>query len=636
MANTDPQDKRDRWTFVRWMDGIKNFFGMGSGTIIIPAGAQPGGVAPQAALIARARETADRKQGEGVLCRKDEAAEKNQVWDNDIAPLVWQRLRNIFHPENFKRMKLQPSLWTNQMRRIVNDISILYETPATRRLVKQAAKGPTSLPPPARPIDEAAGGTEEVPADEPTGAPEVDPEADANAEQPPAAIPQDPNTGDPDIDALADVLGLTGAHVQKEDGPLEEFLTKVDLDVVLERVEKLARIHEAVWVRPFVRYEGMLVNAETGEQRGDPDKASLSFITYDPSTADIVPDPTDPARALAWFYFAEEADAKGQLIKVIHFFTADGYWKFDHEWKVLASGPNELGRLPVTVFRKELPSAGSYFVRGNGRDLFEATLEFCLMRSIQNSRYRDSGFKQLVMVGVEPDDIPDDQVMGGPAPIYVGGEGSATVLDMEPQLQQMTDTIKDRAIEQAAAYGITGASYKADASPQSGFAKKLDRDNILKENRRIRKFFAEGEKDLYQLIAKTLEISPVKGLPQLPTDAEFEVDFGEPSFTEDPKEQSQQDAIDLKLNKTNIVEILRRDNPDASDVELIQQAYRNKRINEAFISTGAMKLLDVLAHKVGVGGMDGSSAPANDPNAGGDGTDNQDGSSKPAPIGFRK
>lgn len=677
MASTDPSDRGlgTGFRFKEWLNGVMGYFSGGGGQrIVVPANgtkASIGGAPPAEALLARKR--AQSRITGGMRSRKEEARQKNCIYENEIEPVIRDKLKTMFHPENYARMKLSPSSWTNTMRRIVDDISILYEKPAQRYLVTEdddtlvsGADAEAGITETTGVETTANGTTEQVPAgktakkapskdgkqkdkkpDEEEEEEETDEEKDTEAtdEEPPedeseedtdeeepaeetddegndkkdptqkkapGAGPEtktngagedveNPNTGVPKIDALVDVLD---AEVGQKQDAFEALMKLVDLDTLLDSVEKKTRFHEAVWVRPYVTYDDVIEEKlkgedgnETGESKlgGDPSTGKLTYIVYTPANADVVENPMNPSEALAFYYWGQELTEKGEMDTFIHFFTKTLYIKFDKDWAMVLEEENPLGRLPVTVFRKELPSDESYFCKGVGRDLMEATVEFNVMRTIQNVRYRDSGFKQLALVNVDDEKVMADQILGGPTPIYIPDGGSATVLDMTPALQQMTEAIKERALELAATYGITAAAYKADGAPQSGFAKKLDRDQVLKENRRIRKFFAVGEKDLYNLTALTLNHQPIDGIGTLNPDAEYAVDFGEPSFEENPTEQNPMDAQAMKLNKTNIVEILRRDNPDLTDAQLVRMAYRNQRINEAFTTPQAMKLIDVLS-----------------------------------------
>lgn len=581
MASTDPDDRPlSGYSFVQWLNGIvQSFRGQSSKQFLLSAGGDgPGmGDAPPVLALAAKTRFQDSKKWSPYYSRMEEAKIKNQIWENDIQPVLEARLRKMFHDENWRRMKMFPHVSSNVLRRIVEDISILYETPANRRIELETSQKQT---------DGGKAETEDVFDTEDGGTTTPEP-------KPPTV-----DTGNPEADGLAQYLDAEETEDPSEE-PLEAVMKLCDLDLVLDLVEKMCRFHDAVWVMPKVVYSGVIAENKDGtpieEVGADTSTGRLTYQIFDPSCADIIEDPDDPSRALAWFYCGWELDAKGVTKMVWHFWTETEYWKFDDEWHTKEHQDNALGRLPITVFRKERPASGSYYVNGSGRDLMEGTLEVCALRTFQNCRFKDGGFKQLALTNADEEAVPADQVMGGPTPLYMPEGASATVLDLQPMLTEMSDMVKDRAKELSATYGTNLAEYKDGGTPQSGFAKKLDRDKVLKENQRIRKFFSESEKDLYALLALTLKTYPIDGVPALPLDGELIVDFCDPSFEEDPKDQAVTDAQNLKLNKTSIIDILKRENPDFSEVELLERAERNRAINAIFLTGDALKLIDLLS-----------------------------------------
>lgn len=625
MASTDPNDRpRNGWSFVSWLNGLREAFRGNVSRQYIVSSQQPvlqGAAVPPAALAAKTRYRDSGKSGP-YFSRMEEAKVKDQVWANDLRPLVEEKLRSMFHEENYKRMKLFPHVSTNLMRRVVEDISILYESPASRKLKEDKKQKQTDASKP-----DAIKELEKTDAADAKAETDVggDPAASSDGSGVPADSKADPkvddtsadqnaggagegdatpvvDTGSPEVDALAQYLEIEGTD-EEDETPLDKVMKLEDLDLVLDLVEKLTRVHEAVWVRPYVKYKDQEVEKiekegeEVAEEQvvGDPDTAKLVYLIYTPACADVIEDPDDPSRAIAWFHQGVEMTPLGEFKMVWHFYTETEYWKFDNEWRPLYMDENPLERLPAVCFRKEKPTPGSYYVEGCGRDLLEATLELCVLRSIQNSRYRDSGFKQLVITGADEEQVPADQVMGGPTPIYVPEGGNAQSVDLQPMLVEMSEINKDRADEVADGYGTKFASHKEGGAPQSGFAKKLERDKVLKENKRIRKLFVSSEKDLYNCLAVVLREYPITDVPELDPEAEVEIDFAEPSFEEDPKDQAAVDAQNLKLNKTSIIDVLKRENPDLSEIELLELAERNRQINAIFLKGDQLKLIDLLA-----------------------------------------
>lgn len=600
MANTDPNEIEEglrsgrRWTFQGFLNGVKASFGIGGQHIITAGSNGPSQVPGAGASGQRELMIAKSSFNDKVYTRMAYSEAKLKMWRNDFAESLEHKLRENFHPENYKRMRMMKHLSTNLLQRVVTDLSITYENPP-RRFFKEDEQNDdqedkaenTPLPPPSKlpPIIQPA-------------AKEGDPPTITPAPPPEPPMPDVLNTGLPDVDALADLFSLEGAEKPVEDDILQKLVENSDIDAVMEAVEMYARFLPCVWVRPMVRYDGtvMVKNALTGfdEPQEDPATACLEFLIYTPDTADIVPDPDNPNRACAFWYFSYELNEKNEMKKFVNFWTPTVFIKLDDEWRIKLVEDNPYGEIPVAEVKLGIGTQANYYNDGVGDDIYEGALELAVLKTIQNARARDAGFKQLVISGADEKDIPADQVMGSPAPIYTSDGGTATVLDFQPELQQWTEMCEKRGAEISAKYGISAAEYKAEGTPQSGFAKKLDRDKILSANRRTRKFFKKAEIELYKKTRAVLEVRPVPAIGTLP-DKTFDIDFAEPSFTEDPKDQAITDAQQLKLNLKSLLDIMKRENPDLTELELVEKAAKNKRINEAFIPKTASTLLDLLA-----------------------------------------
>jgi hypothetical protein len=569
----EPRDKKTKgWSLAEWWDGVKQGWTSGPKTIVAPKTVTPTAKVSGLAAAARSR-TGDAE----VTTRRRLARDKMAVWRNDIAVLLERVLKENFHPENYARMALMKSRWSNPLRRIVCDTAIVYQDPAKRYLLDEVADpAPTEPPPDPAPAEDPA------PPPPAPGAPPVPPK--------PAQPAQPAETPDALVARLSDELGLEGAHDDAEKTDFEKAMDLADLDTAMDHAEKLASFQPAVWIRPVVRYEEL-----DGEGRGDAAKGRLVYVVYTPATADVIPDPDDPGRALAWWYDCEEIDLDtGARRPVRHFFTKDEYTKYDSEWRALDTKPNKLGRLPVVKLQLDETEDGRYFLDGQGDDLFYATMEVNGLRTMQNARFRDGSFKQMVITGADPDDVATDQIMGGPSPIVTPEGSTAQALDFSPDLLPMNATIRERLIELAAGHGISAQDWTAETVPESGYAKRLSRDRILRESRRRRKFLKRCEQELYALLARVLKESPVGDVGDLKEDADLEVDFAEPRDDEQPKQQAETDALDVKLGKISVVDVLKRDNPDLSEAELVALAHKNLRITEELSPAGGADVIDRL------------------------------------------
>ncbi len=565
MANgEEPVVFRGPIGFRRLYNGIRDMFSSGAGGPIVTPNTSGTTLAP---VVARAK--ADYQNDKAWKSRMQLSSEKMMMWENNFRALVENRLREQFHPTTYSRMCLSIHTSTNELRRVVRELAILYEQPAKRKLLAKSSVQTEGSDGASGSLTDQAKATEQAADDAPTLA-----------------------TGDAEVDALADLLELSDAVADAEDSPFDRAMRAKDWDIVLDTVDRLTLFHPVVWVRPIV------TGARDAEGQIDTSTTSLSYAIYTPANAAGVPSDEDPSKLAAWWYESEEIGRDGRLARVFYFYTSDGVEKYNANWERMEVAPNKLKRLPVATFRRDFPLNGAH-CDGIGDDLFEGTLELCCLKTIQNARARDAGFKQIAVQG-DPKNIPADQVMGGPDPIYLGPDSTVEVLDLQPALDQFTALINARRADLADRYGVK--DFGADHVPQSGYAKRLEKDKVLKESRRARKFFAEGERDLYHLLAVTLDAYPIANIGKLDASAELETDFAEPQFDMEPKEQAAIDSADIKLSKVSVLDILRRDNPDLSDAELVKLAVRNRRINAVLLGAGELKLTDMLAESFAGGG----------------------------------
>lgn len=523
-------------------------------------------------------------KGEG-LDRRDIAGRMMSVWRNDLGGLVNEQLMTMFAPENFLDLRLATHTSTNVLERVVRETCLLYSEPASRWLKN----------------DDAAVGASRSTAGGRLG--ELLSLSDAQLMQEPEDAPED--GAEPVVSSAGDTEVADAS--ESEEDPFERWLAASDLDSLWAEVQRLARFHPAVWVKPEVR-------------EGEDGQMSVHYDIYTPATADVIVSPKDATQALAWFTWREEAaertaasgvvdlfaGARPRTRRVFHLWTRDTYYQLDEKGKdVRPPQPNPIGRLPVVVVRLGMP-VGGYYLDGIGGDLYDATIEICCLRTIQNRAYRDT-FKQLVISGVlDPEKIPQGQVMGNPAlPILIGDEGTASVLAFDPNLAAMSAMVGEREQSIATKYGISPDAWRMSSQAQSGFAKRMDKGEVLKRNREDRKHLATAEADLYRVCALLSVQDGTSGLPgvgELDPEAPFVVDFAEPRFEEAPTEQARADAQAVQLGIRSVLDLVMRDNPDLTEEEAVRMLALNRALNRRFLDKQGATLLELLAAPAGSGG----------------------------------
>lgn len=523
------------------------------------------------------------------------------VLGNDFAHLVDESLASMFTKENYALLKLFPHTSTNVMLRVLSDVCRAYQEPATRYLkgVSPEAQRRT-----------AAGRLGELLSMD-------DAALSALLETPAEPAPEEPASLEP------------GAPPAPSGGPVaeafERLLAALDLDSVMAQAQVFASVMPVVWLFPVVR---VLASGKVG----------LDIDFYTPYSANVKPRKDDRTQAESFYTWAQEEDPRqkptadgARSSRLVYYeWTATTIRKYDADWRpivdgdpVVGDGVNHLGRLPVVAVRLGRP-IDSYFLDGLGGDLYDGTIEVAVLRTLQNARFRDSAFKQLVIDG-DPAALPPEQIMGGPShPIFVD-DGSASILDFQPQFDQQSAVVKERIIDLAATYGVSPASWTMSERVQSGFSKKMDSAKVLSRNREQRKWLASAEADLFRLVATGVKtgVFKVPELAALDPAAEYVVDFADPRFEEEPKAQAEADARDIEVGKTSILDIVLRDNPDLTEEEGLALLARNRLINERFAGTGSMEkgatILELLAEGGAKAAPPGAGPPGGAPPPGGQG-----------------
>jgi hypothetical protein len=74
------------------------------------------------------------------------------------------------------------------------------------------------------------------------------------------------------------------------------------------------------------------------------------------------------------------------------------------------------------------------------------------------------------------------------------------------------------------------------------------------------------------------------GEKEIPSEAEFHIDFAEMRFEPSPDEQMRKDTFDLSNNLVTPVDLIMRDNPDLSEDDAMALWMKNKAITAAKVA----------------------------------------------------
>jgi hypothetical protein len=237
--------------------------------------------------------------------------------------------------------------------------------------------------------------------------------------------------------------------------------------------------------------------------------------------------------------------------------------------------------LPFVLFNRIYP-VYTLLDFTSGNDLKDLTVNIAILLVWLNSVEKYQSFKQIVINTDDPDSIPKN-ITFGPNDVIVNptkeGGGSVEVLDLQADITNKFNVIKERIVNVLSGYGISPQNFTMSASPTSGFALKISNIGKLEYRESQLPMYRQKEKELYDI--EKVIWNYHKPSEKIDEDAKLETDFSEVEFPKSPDEKIKKDEFDLRHNQTTEVKILQRDNPDLTEDMSKEMYMENKTFNEA-------------------------------------------------------
>lgn len=237
--------------------------------------------------------------------------------------------------------------------------------------------------------------------------------------------------------------------------------------------------------------------------------------------------------------------------------------------------------LPFVLYNKVYPIDRLLnFTEGN--DLRDLAVNVATLLIYLNSVEKYQSFKQIVINTDDPDSIPNNMKLG-PADVIINptkeGGGSVEVLDLQSDITNKYDVIKERIMNVLAGYGISPQNFSMSGSPTSGFALKISNIGKIESREAQLPLYRNKEHELFDIERIIWNYhNPTK---KIPYEARLEVDFAELTFPKSPDEKVKQDEFNLRHNIITEVDILIRENPDLTEEQALERYKENKAFNEA-------------------------------------------------------
>jgi hypothetical protein len=237
--------------------------------------------------------------------------------------------------------------------------------------------------------------------------------------------------------------------------------------------------------------------------------------------------------------------------------------------------------LPFVLYNRVYPVDNLLnFTEGN--DLRDLTVNSAVLMVWLNSVEKYQSFKQIVFNTDDPDSIPTDIKMGpGDAivnPTKEGG-GSVEVLDLQSDIKAKYELIKERIMQVLTGYGISPQNFTMSGSPTSGFALKISNIGKIESRESQLPLYANKEQELFDI--ERIIWNYHNPTSTIPDEAKLEVDFAELNFPKSPEESIKEDEFNIRHNVITEIDLIRRNNPDFTEEQALEEFQKNKAFNEA-------------------------------------------------------
>ena len=239
-------------------------------------------------------------------------------------------------------------------------------------------------------------------------------------------------------------------------------------------------------------------------------------------------------------------------------------------------GTNPYGVIPYVLVHAAYPACGVWH-ESDALGLYEATLEAGVQKTDHNHLRHLQSFKQLFFSGLDNETLARMAADPSTAIYTKNPQASASVLDLQADLQAHLDSLLSSVGATLNLAGIRPEAVKGTMSAESGYALtiKMHKQAVVWEQQRT--LWRVWERLLYD-VARVVAL--VDGGVELP-EGQLEVEFGEIGPTRDPSEQASL-ASALQAAGWSVAASIRH--VWGHDDEWIEKNSAEKRAESAFVA----------------------------------------------------
>lgn len=354
---------------------------------------------------------------------------------------------------------------------------------------------------------------------------------------------------------------------KSHDKRYQEIVTQMRLDAKMQRVNYYLNglndliLMPAIYGTPTqMTNEGVIFN----------NRMDMNILTPDRVT--VFEDEDDPTTIKALAIEDRFFDESGKEITLYYYWSPLEHYILNSEFQKQYVLGNEQGLNPYWEYNQEgafypfIPihnseRISSFWDESSGSDLFEATKSLAIKNTFIYFMF-PMQFKQMAIqtdtIDANQPSVKNPQVK---SPLHViQTNGQTQVLDWQSQLEQLKNLVESQLYQVGSAYGISAENFKLTATETSGFARMISKERLLE----IRKSQVKNYRNIEQAIFEASAIANnLYSLGNEITDsAKLTVDFIDPDFPSPPIEELAVVEKKMSLGLTNILEVIKSENPD--------------------------------------------------------------------------
>ena len=238
--------------------------------------------------------------------------------------------------------------------------------------------------------------------------------------------------------------------------------------------------------------------------------------------------------------------------------------------------------LPFVLTSKSYP-INSLLDFTTGNDLRDLNINVALLMTHQNALQKYQSYLQIWLKVQNIKNLPKKQAIG-PAKILgipVGDDdiGDVGVLDLQAKIKEHQEVIEKRITMALTNYGISPQNFTLSAAPQSGFSMQMSNIAKLEAREDQLPIYRNIEKKLFKITRSIWNYhNPGKKINEK---ARLKIDFAEVVFPQSPDEKEKEFAFLKRNNAKTDIDLIMENNPDLTRDDAIKEYAENKAFNQA-------------------------------------------------------